>query len=93
MLGLNHIPFWLVSLISIAVGLLSSIIVQFLVKPYLVKWIKNRSNQSYNLSVVGDSSINVKNSPATKAYKITAYHMQPKFEKSNIYFQNLTNRF
>uniref|UniRef100_A0A914E6I6 Phosphate transporter n=1 Tax=Acrobeloides nanus TaxID=290746 RepID=A0A914E6I6_9BILA len=79
LLGLNHIPPWLVISISIICGLISSIIVQFVVKPRLIKWIINRENPSINLSVVGDSNMN--KTPATSTSK-SSYHTQPKFEKS-----------
>lgn len=86
-LHLNNVPFWAVALVSVSCGLISAIIVHFIVKPYLVKWIRNKETPGFKLDAVGDSSVN---KGAQEDTKKIPYYTQPKFEPSK--FQKIFRR-
>ncbi|KAI1717484.1 phosphate transporter family domain-containing protein [Ditylenchus destructor] len=58
-IGFDKTPFWLAALVSLFVGVLAALIFQFLVRPYLVKWVQrpNRDEKQNDTSLRPDRSL------------------------------------
>lgn len=58
-LGLSSVPLWLALLISFALGVAVALVIQFVVRPKLVEWVKKGSDTSNERSKDAPMNLNV----------------------------------